>query len=84
MESLQARARAVVVPFSQGSETEQGLRARLMAERGLIEAVDEETLSPESLAAAVDRAAVRPRPQGAAVDLGGARRSAELIGEWTP
>jgi predicted glycosyltransferase len=83
MESLQARARAVVVPFSLGSETEQGLRARLLAERGLIEAVDEETLSPESLAAAVDRAAVRPRPPGAAVDLGGARRSAELIGEWT-
>ena len=83
MESLQARARAVVVPFSLGSETEQGLRARLLAERGLIEVVDEKTLSPERLAAAVDRAAARARPRRAAVDLGGARRSAELIRAWT-
>jgi len=83
METLQARARAVVVPFSQGSETEQAMRARLLAERGLIEAVDEKTLSPERLAAAVDRAAARPRPQRADVDLDGARASAGLIGRWT-
>lgn len=82
METLQARARAVVVPFSQGSETEQALRARLLAERGLIEAVDEKTLSPQHLAAAVDRAAARPRPQRADVDLDGARHSAELIRQW--
>jgi predicted glycosyltransferase len=83
METLQARARAVVVPFSQGSETEQGLRARLLGERGLIEAVDEEKLSPEHLAAAVERAAVRPRPAAPDVDLDGARRTAELIRQWT-
>ncbi len=83
METLQARARAVVVPFSQGSETEQATRARLLAERGLVEAVDEKTLSPERLAAAVDRAAARPRPQRADVDLDGARASAGLIGRWT-
>jgi predicted glycosyltransferase len=83
METLQARARAVVVPFSQGSETEQGSRARLLAERGLIEAVDEETLSPEHLAAAVERAAARPRPAAPGVDLDGARRTAELIRQWT-
>jgi len=83
METLQARARAVVVPFSQGSETEQGSRARLLAERGLIEAVDEETLSPERLAAAVERAAARARPAAPGVDLDGARRTAELIRQWT-
>lgn len=83
LETLQARARAVVVPFSQGSETEQGMRARLLAERGLIEAVDEKTLSPERLAAAVDRAALRPRPAAPGVDLEGARRSAALIRQWT-
>ena len=83
METLQARARAVVVPFSQGSETEQGLRARLLAERGLLSVVQEEGLSPESLAAAVNRAALRPRPAAPGVDLDGARRSAELIRRWT-
>ncbi len=83
METLQARARAVVVPFSQGSETEQGTRARLLGERGLLNCLSEQDLSPETLAAAVDVAAARPRPDGAGIDLDGARRSAQLIGQWT-
>jgi predicted glycosyltransferase len=83
METLQARARAVVVPFSQGSETEQGLRARLFAERNLLTFLAEGDLSAEKLAAAVDRAALRPRPAAPGVDLDGARRSAELIRQWT-
>ena len=82
MEILQAGARAVAVPFSGGAESEQGLRARLLAERGLLEVVAEEALSPRTLAAAIDRAARRPRPQAGAVDLSGARRSAELLREW--
>ncbi|HUG78588.1 MAG TPA: glycosyltransferase [Burkholderiales bacterium] len=83
MEILQAGARAVAVPFSGGNESEQALRARLLAERGLLEVVEEHALSPESLAAAVDRAAGGSRPPAGAVDLGGARRSAELLDEWT-
>jgi predicted glycosyltransferase len=81
METLQAGARAVVVPFAAGAETEQGLRARLLAERGVLECLEEKDLDPETLAAAVD--AARPRPAGLQVDLNGARRSAELIGAWT-
>jgi predicted glycosyltransferase len=83
METLQARARAVVVPFSQGSETEQGMRARLMAERGLFDVLEEKDLAAASLAAAIDRAAARPRPARAEIDLDGARRSAELLRQWT-
>jgi predicted glycosyltransferase len=82
VETLQARARAVVVPFSQGSETEQATRARLLGERGLLDWVSEPDLSPGRLAAAVDAALARPRPAAAAVDLDGARRSAALISEW--
>jgi predicted glycosyltransferase len=83
METLQARARAVVVPFSQGSETEQGLRAQFFAERNLLVSLAENDLSVENLAAAVDRAAARPRPAAPGVDLDGARASAELIRQWT-
>ncbi len=36
LETVQARARAVVVPFAGGSETEQTLRAACFAERGLL------------------------------------------------
>ncbi len=82
MEALSARARAVVVPFAGGGETEQALRARLLAERGLLEVVEESTLRPASLAAAIERAARRPRPAAGAVDLGGAAASARLIRAW--
>ncbi|HZM36993.1 MAG TPA: glycosyltransferase [Burkholderiales bacterium] len=82
LETLQARTRAVVVPFSQGSETEQGMRARLFADRGLVAVLEERDLSPAALAAAVDEAMARPRPQASDIDLDGASRSAELVARW--
>ena len=83
VEILDAGARAVVVPFSGGKETEQTLRARLLAARGRIEVVEEAALAPGTLAAAVDRAVHGPKPGGSEVDLGGARTSAELLARWT-
>jgi predicted glycosyltransferase len=82
VEALQAGARSVLVPFAGGGELEQTLRARLLAERGLVSMVEEQALSPATLAAAIDRAAATPHPAAAAVDLGGARRSAQLLREW--
>ncbi len=79
METVRAGARAVVVPFAGGQETEQALRARSLAERGLLEVVEEEALTPEALAAAIDRVARKPRPAPGAIDLDGARKSAMLI-----
>jgi predicted glycosyltransferase len=79
METVQARARCVAVPFAGGHETEQTLRARCFAERGLLELVEEGGLNPGALAAAIDRAARKPRPAACAVDLDGARRSAALV-----
>jgi len=79
LETVSARARAVVVPFSGGHETEQALRARCFAERGLLEVLEEAALSPPALAAAIERALARPRPGPGAVDLGGARRSAAML-----
>ena len=82
LETLQARARAVLVPFAGGAESEQTLRARLLADRGLVQVVEEEELTAATLAAAVDRAAAGARPAAGTIDLGGARRSAELLREW--
>jgi predicted glycosyltransferase len=82
LEVLAAGARAVVAPFSGGGETEQSLRARLLAERGLLELLPESELAPESLAAAVERAASRGRPARGALDLAGAERSAALVAAW--
>jgi predicted glycosyltransferase len=81
METVQARARAVVVPFAGGQETEQDLRARCFAERGLMETLPEDALTPQALAAAIDRAAQRPAPAPGAIDLDGASKSATLIAQ---
>ena len=83
MEIVQARARAVVVPFAASAETEQTLRAGWFADRGLIELVEERALTAESLAATIDRAALRRRADKVAIALDGARRAAALISGWT-
>jgi predicted glycosyltransferase len=79
MEIVGAAAPAVVVPFARGQETEQTLRARYFAGRGLLELVEESALAPETLAAAIDRAAQRPRASSGSINLDGARRSAASI-----
>jgi len=60
METLKFGRRAVVAPYAGGLETEQTLRAGLLAERGLIHIVDETSLSAATLAAAVARAWAAP------------------------
>jgi predicted glycosyltransferase len=82
VETLRAGARAVLVPFAGGAESEQTLRARLLAERGLVQVVEEEVLTAATLAAAIDRAAAGPRPALGSIDMNGARRSAELLRQW--
>lgn len=78
LDLIAARVPAVLVPFAEGHETEQPIRAEHLAARGVAELVHESELSPQSLAAAIERAVSRP-PAALAVDTGGARRSAEII-----
>lgn len=82
METLQAGARAVLVPYAGGAESEQTSRARLLAGRGLVQMVEGDALSPAALAAAIERAAAAPRPVPDAIDLDGAQRTAALLREW--
>ncbi len=82
METLQAGARAVMVPFAGGSEREQTLRACVLAERGWIDMVPESTLTPASLAQAIDRAAVRASTVPAPLRFDGADASAALARGW--
>lgn len=81
METLKFGRRAVVVPYAGGLETEQTLRAQLLGERGLIQIVDETTMTPQSMAEAVARALVRPELAGRlSVDLNGMEKSVAAIG----
>jgi len=59
MEVLATGVPGVVVPFAGGTETEQTQRARVLAAHGLSTLVEEETLTPESLAAGIAQALVQ-------------------------
>jgi predicted glycosyltransferase len=78
MELLVAGTRAAVVPFAEGGETEQSVRARLLAERGLLTVVDPETLTPTSLAAGIDAADHGARP-AASFNMAGADGTADAV-----
>ncbi|MGH7124866.1 MAG: glycosyltransferase family protein, partial [Stellaceae bacterium] len=86
LDVLQAGARSVVVPFATGGETEQALRARILAERGLVHVVDAEALNGSEgapmLAQAVERALAAPAPILGPLALDGARVAAECVAEF--
>jgi predicted glycosyltransferase len=80
MDILAAKARAVLLPFADGAETEQSLRARLLAERGLVGLV-EPPADGAALARAIDAALARPRPALGDIDLDGAAATARILHE---
>ena len=79
MDILQARCRAVVVPFAAGNETEQTDRARLFEARGLLHIADEAGLTAETLAIAIARALEAPPPPAFTPALDGAANTARLL-----
>jgi len=78
-EILATAARAVCLPFAGGRETEQTLRCRVLAERGLLQSVEANDVSAEQVALAVEKALTAPPTRGHAVDTNGAQRSAALL-----
>ena len=79
---LQARARAVIVPFARGGQTEQSLRTARLEALGLVRSIDECDLTPARLAAVVDQGLAGQRPRGNVVAVDGAERSAAMIADW--
>jgi len=79
MDILVTGVRAVLVPFAAEGETEQALRARLLAERERVQVADEATLTPETLAAAIDEALSRPAPMLEGLALDGAAATARAV-----
>lgn len=71
--------RAVVIPFTDGIETEQIRRAELLAARGLAQTLPPERETPPELAAAIERALQAPPPGPAALRLDGARSTAKIL-----
>ena len=81
MDILVTGARAVLVPFRTARETEQTLRASLLAKRGRVQIVSEAELSALSLAVAIDATAAMPPPGPPPFDLDGADGTARIVSE---
>ncbi|WP_288901891.1 glycosyltransferase [uncultured Sneathiella sp.] len=81
METLHAKCRAVIVPYAGGLETEQTLRAQLLARKGVLQIADEDGLTPEILAAKVDIALSGP-PARAEINVNGGAKTIELLKMW--
>ena len=81
MDVLSARVPAVVVPFATQSETEQGLRAGILAERGVITLLAADDLSPKRLAAAIDETLTKDR-SCLPLDMQGAEATARAIASF--
>jgi len=81
LEVLAAGVPAVVVPFAGGGETEQGLRANVLGERGAMTVLPEAALTPAALAEAMRRAlAAASRAADLRLDLNGMAKTAQLVG----
>ncbi len=78
MDVIQARARAVVVPFAENNQTEQEFRARVFAIHGLLTMVDPAAVTPEAIARAVD-AALDAEPSKMAIAMAGAETTAREV-----
>jgi len=76
---LVARVRAIVVPFSKDSETEQTLRSHLLEKRGLVTVIQETQLSTQLLANTLTNVIASQRPQQSYIALDGATQSASLL-----
>jgi len=80
LEVLASGRPALVVPFAAGQESEQSLRARLLADQGRLAVVEEAGLTPARLAEGIARALALPPAPALALALDGAARSAAILG----
>ena len=73
--------RSIVVPLSDGTETEQLRRAAILQAKGLAVRVDPAEQTPQALASAIDRAMALPPPDPGLIDLSGAETTARITTE---
>ncbi len=79
LEALCSGARMVLVPFAEGGEEEQTIRARVLAERGHAVVIPEPDLDPLALATALERLMSQDRPRPVALRRDGARASVDIV-----
>lgn len=81
MELLRGKARSIVVPYDDGQESEQLQRARLLAQRHILNVVEAGNLSADTLSKAIDDTMATTFSDNFDIDLSGAETSAFMIAE---
>ncbi len=76
---LQAKCRSLLIPFAASGETEQGARASRLAKLGLAQVLEEDAISPQSMADAINAALDLPEPGHIDLDLDGAAGTARIL-----
>jgi predicted glycosyltransferase len=79
LDLLQAKTPAVVIPFDDGGEVEQTLRARSLTHLSGFKVVYNSELTPEALREALDKAIQAPRRDTVALSFAGAAKSVQII-----
>ncbi len=81
MDVLQARASAIIAPYSESDESEQCFRADLMERRGLLRLIEHDQLTPALLARSIDEMAESRPASISGIDFAGAETTARIIAE---
>ncbi|MEH3109924.1 MAG: glycosyltransferase [Agrobacterium cavarae] len=76
---LQAKCRSLLIPFAAGGETEQGARASRLEKLGLAQVLEENAISPQTMAEAIRAALALPEPGEISLDLDGANGTARVL-----
>ncbi len=74
-------ARSVLVPFAEGGEKEQGIRAGELAARGLAQTLDQTGITGKALATAAEHALTAPKPDWSEIKRDGSKRAISLIAD---
>lgn len=81
LDLLRGNARAIIVPYDDGSESEQLQRSRLLEERNLLKLLESNELSPKSLARAIDETLNSERASTDDINMAGADTAAQMIAD---
>ncbi len=76
---LQAKCRSLLIPFAAGGETEQGARASRLSKLGLAHVLEEDAISPQSMAEAIRQTLALAEPGETTLDLDGAVGTARAL-----
>ena len=81
-EALVAKTRCVIVPFSQGTETEQTIRTTRLAKRGFVKMIPESNLNPKSLSSAIRDAMDTAPTCASSLNTSGVATTVSLVQDW--